>query len=76
VPESKRRSRYTPPPAKKAPKSKPWVPATMFALLICGIAVVVLNYLGLLPGDEADNAYLVLGLILITSGFVFATKLR
>ncbi|HEX2737918.1 MAG TPA: cell division protein CrgA, partial [Acidimicrobiia bacterium] len=60
MPESKsKRSRYTPPPPKKAPKSKLWVPATLFSLLLCGIAVVVLNYLNLLPGGEADNAYLV-----------------
>ena len=76
VPESKsKRSRYTPPPPKNAPKSKLWVPVTMFTLLVVGVIVIVINYLELLPGAP-DNGYLLLGLGLITGGFVFATQLR
>jgi hypothetical protein len=76
VPQSKsKRSRYTPPPPKKAPPSPIWVPTAMFALLLGGCFVVIINYLGLLPGG-AHNRYLILGLVEICAGFVFATKYR
>ena len=52
-----------------------WVPAVTFTALILGILVIILNYLGLLPGDQ-ENRYLILGLILVTSGFIFSTRLR
>lgn len=48
----------------------------MFSLLVCGIGIVLLNYLNLLPGGDADNAYLLFGLVLIVGAFGFATKLR
>ena len=47
----------------------------MFALLLGGCLVVILNYMGLLPGG-AHNRYLILGLLEICAGFVFATKYR
>jgi hypothetical protein len=76
VPVSKsKRSRYTPPPPKKKPHSPLWVPVAMFGLLACGFLVVIVNYLGLLPGDQ-QNRYLFLGLGEITLGFVFATRYR
>ena len=37
-----------------------------------GLLVVVTNYLGLLPG-EAENRYLIVGLVLISGGFMMAT---
>jgi hypothetical protein len=45
----------------------------MFFFLLTGAAVILLNYLGLLPGG-ADNRYLLGGLALITGGFVTATR--
>lgn len=76
MPVSKsKRSRYTPPPPKKAPPSPPWVPAMMGTLMLCGMFVVVLNYMGLLPG-EARNSYTFLGIGLIAGGFVMATTYR
>ena len=47
----------------------------MFALLLCGAGIVILNYLGVLPGEQ-QNRYLFLGLAEITAGFVFATRYR
>src|SRR5436853_576691 len=42
VPRSKSKlSRYTPPPQKKAPPSKLWVPVTLTTLLAAGLVVVV-----------------------------------
>src|SRR5437868_1730577 len=76
VPQSKsKRSRYTPPPPKKAPASPLWVGVAITTLLLTGLIVVVTNYLGLLPGD-AENRYLILGLALISTGFLMATGYR
>jgi len=76
MPRSKsKRSRYTPPPPKKAPPSPTWVPVVMFTLLGLGMIVVIINYLGLLPGG-AKNSYLFLGLGSITAGFMLATQWR
>jgi hypothetical protein len=44
-------------------------------LLLTGLVVVVTNYLGLLPGD-AENRYLIVGLVLISAGFMMATGYR
>jgi hypothetical protein len=65
--------RYTPPIPREQKVSPWWVPAIMFALLGLGVAVIVLNYLGLLPGDT-KNSYLLIGLGLITGGFIAATN--
>jgi Cell division protein CrgA len=76
VPVSKgKRSRYTPPPPKKKPGSPLWVPVVMFSLLVVGTLVIVTNYLGILPGEQ-QNRYLLLGLVEITAGFIFATLYR
>ena len=77
MPQSKsRRSRYTPPAPKKAPPSKLWVPATMFTCLVLGVMVLAGNYLQLLPGGEASNNNLGVGLVLLISGFVCSTFYR
>jgi hypothetical protein len=65
--------RYTPPIPKEQKVSPRWVPVLMFAFLLSGAAVILLNYLSLLPGD-VDNRYLLVGLGLITCGFVTATR--
>ncbi|MDQ1465890.1 MAG: Cell division protein CrgA [Actinomycetota bacterium] len=76
MPVSKsKRSRYTAPPPKKAPASPLWVPVTLCVLMVTGLAVVLANYLQALPGDT-ENRYLILGLVLITSGFGLATTYR
>ena len=77
MPESKsKRSRYTPPPPKKAPPSKLWVPVGLTTMLATGLTVVVVNYLNLLPGPETENRYLLLGIALISGGFLLATNYR
>ena len=67
--------RYTPPVPRDVKVSPMWVPVLMFTLLGLGMLVIVLNYLNVLPGD-ADNKYLLLGLGLITAGFITATRYR
>jgi hypothetical protein len=71
-------SRYTPPTFNKADMPSPtWVPVLMFALLIIGALVIVLNYMGVLPGQsEADNKFLAVGLVAILGGIVTATQYR
>ena len=77
MPQSKsKRSRYTPPPPKKAPPSPLWVPVALTTLLVMGLLVVVLNYLGLLPSGDTQNRYLLLGIGLISAGFLMATNYR
>jgi hypothetical protein len=47
----------------------------MFALLGLGMAVIFLNYVGLLPG-ATSNAYLGIGLASICGGIITATQYR
>jgi hypothetical protein len=70
--------RYTPPIPKEFKTSPRWVPVLMFILLGAGLLVIILNYLGLMPtkDGEASNWYLLLGLGLITGGFITATGYR
>jgi hypothetical protein len=67
-------SRYTPPIPKSEKVSPVWVPIVMFASLGLGMLVILANYVSLLPGDGPSNMYLLVGLVLITIGFVTATK--
>jgi hypothetical protein len=67
--------RYTPPVPKEYKESPRWVAVTMFALLLIGMAMIVVNYLGVLPGG-ASNWYLLVGLGFITAGFITATRVR
>jgi Cell division protein CrgA len=65
--------RYTAPVPKEIKVSPVWVPVLLLGLLIVGMLVILLNYLGELPGG-ASNGYLLVGLGLITGGFITATK--
>jgi hypothetical protein len=75
-PKPKAPGRYTPPAPKKAPGSKLWVPATMFTMLALGMIVIIGNYLQMLPGGEAQNSYLFVGLGLFVGGAILSTQLR
>jgi hypothetical protein len=46
----------------------------MFTCLGVGMLTIILNYVNVLPGDDPSNAYLMVGLALITVGFITATK--
>lgn len=72
-------SRHT--PAKPAGSSGPsprWVPILMFALWGIGLLLIVLNYMGVLPGasDGGNGWYLVAGLVSILAGIMVATQYR
>ena len=66
-------SRYTPPVPEEFKVSPTWVPVLMFGLLGLGGLVIMLNYLGLLPG-ATDNLYLLLGLALVLGGIITSTR--
>jgi len=48
----------------------------MFTALGAGFLVIIGNYLQLLPGGEAQNSYLFVGLGLMVAGFVLSTQYR
>ncbi len=66
--------RYTPPVPRSEKVSPRWVPIVMFTSLGLGMLVILANYVSLLPGGEPSNMYLLVGLALITVGFITATK--
>jgi hypothetical protein len=66
--------RYTPPTPKAVKRSQLWVPVAMFTSMGAGVAVIIGNYLQLLPGGDAKNSYLILGLALMIAGFVLSTR--
>ena len=79
MPRSKaKRRRYQPPPKKKPKPSPRWFGALILTLMFAGVIMIVLNYLGLIPGTQktASNLYLFVGLGLIAAGFMAATQWR
>jgi hypothetical protein len=74
MPKSKSKRVTRQPPPKPKPKTSPlWVGALFFTLLLTGVAIIISNYLGLLPGENAAWA-LWYGLGLISASFVVATQ--
>ncbi len=66
-------ARYTPPVPKRVKVSPRWLPVLILTLLVLGILMIIINYLGVLPGG-ASNWYLLVGLVLIAAGFIVATQ--
>jgi hypothetical protein len=79
MPRSKsKRRRYQPPPRKKPKPSPRWFGVLILLLLFGGAAVIVVNYLGIMPGTHgsATNFWLFFGLGGIALGFLGATQWR
>ncbi len=86
MPKSKsKRRRYQPPPRKKPKPSPRWFGIAILAAMFLGVAVIVLNYLNLMPGftlfgftvsSETNNFWLFGGLGLIAAGFLASTQWR
>jgi hypothetical protein len=79
MPRSKsKRRRYQAPPKKKPKPSPKWFGWTILSIMGVGVVMIVLNYLGLLPGEHgtANNLYLFLGLGFIAIGFLMSTAWR
>jgi Cell division protein CrgA len=81
MPKSRQRQRRSPrpyatPPTKKRPKASPrWYGYLVLGLIVIGVAVIVLNYMDLVPGGT-KNVYLWVGLGVIAAGFGAATQWR
>lgn len=73
----KRTSRpYTTPPTKARPKASPtWYGFLVIGLILCGVAVIVLNYMSVIPGGTQQH-WLWIGLAVIAGGFAAATQWR
>lgn len=74
-------ARYTPPVPREMKVSPTWIPVLMGVLLALGTAVILLNYVTLLPTwgflpDDTSNVWLLVGLGLILAGIVVATQWR
>jgi hypothetical protein len=65
----RRSSPQAPPPPAKEKVSPTWYVALMFSLMAIGAIVIILNYIGLLPGGT-DNNWLFVGLGAIGIGFL------
>lgn len=63
---------FLPPEAKVSPT---WVPILLFSLLAAGTVLIIVNYLGLIPGGTS-NWWLLAGLGLILGGVITATQLH
>ncbi len=77
MPRSKsKRRRYQPPPRKKHKPSPRWYGVLLLTLFGLGVAVIVLNYIGLMPftGGTAKNWPLFTGLGLIALAFLGSTQ--
>jgi hypothetical protein len=72
---------YVPPPkTKKKPKasSPKWYAGLTIGLMLFGVGIIVLNYMGMIPGAGGQTyaVFLWVGLGVISAGFIAATRLR
>ena len=67
--------RYTPPIPPDVRRSPRWFPFALLALLVIGVLAIILNYIQLLPASPT-NWYTLVGLVLILSGALAATRYR
>ena len=63
-------ARYTPPTASRAKASPRWWPVVIFGLLGIGVVLIVLDYVGVLPGTP--NNWLLLPAVACIAGGLFA----
>lgn len=67
---------YVPAPQQKRPKPSPrWYGWFVLGIFVVGVAIIVLNYMGVMPGDTR-SLWLWVGLGFIAAGFVASTRLR
>jgi hypothetical protein len=65
--------RYTPPTPREVKRSPRWYPWVLLSLLVIGIAMIILNYVDVLPSSPT-NWYTVGGLIAILVAAMAATR--
>ncbi len=76
MPKSKsKRSTYIPPKPSKPPPSPRWVPITGTALIVGGLALILLNYI--LNGIPLlGNWSIIVGFVLMAGGLVVLSRWR
>ena len=62
--------------ARSHKRSPVWVVVLLFSFLGAGSLLIILNYLSIVPGGEASNLYLLIGLGFILGGIITATQLH
>lgn len=67
--------KHKPAPVKEKGPSPTWYVVLMFGLMAVGVIVIILNYVGVLPGGT-DNMYLIAGLAGIGAGFAMTLNYR
>ncbi len=67
--------RYTRPVPNKVRRSAPWFGPLIIFLMVFGILMILLNYLGVLPAS-VSVWYLIAGLVIILVAFMMATRYR
>jgi|GEM_PF-1207015 len=67
--------RYTAPIPKSVKRSPRWYPYVLLGLLILGVFVIILNFVGALPSSPT-NWYTIVGLVAILTSVVMATRYR
>lgn len=81
MPKSRQRQKRTgrpyapPPPRKKRRQSPRWYGFVVLGLIGVGIALIVLNYMDVIPGGTQQH-WLWIGLATIAAGFIAATQWR
>ncbi len=65
--------RYTPPQPKSAKKSPAWMGFLIVGLFALGVLVIILNYVGVLPGG-VSNWWLVGAVAAVFAGLMVATN--
>ncbi len=82
VSKGRKKAKRRPTPPKRRPDpvqtkgpSPTWYVATMFGLMVVGIVMILVNYMGFLPGGTS-NTYLLGGLGLIAIGFAMTLNYR
>ena len=73
VSKGRKKANKRPTPPKKPAVT--WYVVTMFGLMALGIVVILLNYMGILPGGTT-NWYLLGGLAMIGVGFAMTLNYR
>ena len=74
------RAHQTVAPMKRPEASPRWIPATGVGLLVGGVAIIILGYLPVVSDliqswpPLGPNNFLVLGFLVMISGFVFLTR--
>jgi FtsH-binding integral membrane protein len=69
------RGSYTAPRPTSSDHSPRWYGWLLVGLLVLGVLIIILNYLGQLPGSVSPW-YLVAGLVSMFSAFYLATRFR